>query len=79
MAATRTQVYLTAAQRARLDELRAQRDSTLAELVREAIDAYLDNEPRRDAALERTRGALPDLEVPSRQEWGQRERRVWRG
>jgi hypothetical protein len=43
---------------------------TLAELVREAVDAYTGTaavDPER--ALRGTFGALPDLTVPSRDEW----------
>lgn len=80
MASTRTQVYLKSEQRAALDELRAREGKTLAEVVREAIDAYLERAgPSVEQALERTRGALPDLQVPSREEWAERERRIWRG
>ena len=79
-AATRTQIYLTSDQRAALDELRAREGKALAEVVRDAIDAYLDRAgPSVDEALEQTSGALPDLDVPSREEWGERERRSWRG
>ena len=70
MAARRTQVYLTAEQRRRLDERRRREKRTLAELVREALDIYLaDRRPDPKAALESTFGALPRLEVPSRDEW----------
>jgi len=70
MAARRTQIYLTADQRKRLDERRRRERRTLAELVREAVDAYLADrsvDPAR--ALDSTFGALPRLEVPSRNEW----------
>jgi len=70
MSSLRTQIYLTREQRARLDELRERDGRTLAELIREALDAYLASAaPRPDEALARTFGALPDLEVPSRDEW----------
>jgi predicted DNA-binding protein len=71
MAATRTQVYLTERQRTELDDLRRREGKTLAELVREAVDAYLLERSHTDVAevLRRTAGALPDLEVPSRDEW----------
>jgi predicted DNA-binding protein len=70
MAATRTQIYLTAEQRRRLDELTVERGASLAQLVREALDAYLEaQKPDLEAALAATFGALPDLEVPSRDEW----------
>jgi predicted DNA-binding protein len=70
MAATRTQIYLTSAQRERLDALGHREGKALAELVREAVDEYLGHalpDPRQ--ALDATFGALPDLDVPSREEW----------
>ncbi len=70
MPATRTQVYLTAEQRARLDELRRRDGRPLAALVREAIDSYLEDlRPDVDEALRETAAALPNLEVPGREEW----------
>jgi predicted DNA-binding protein len=70
MSATRTQIYLTSAQRARLDALGHREGKALAELVREAVDEYLEHTlPDPRGALEATFGALPDLEVPSRDEW----------
>jgi hypothetical protein len=70
MAARRTQIYLTADQRKRLDERRRRERRTLAELVREAVDAYLaDRYVDPATALDSTFGALPKLEVPSRDKW----------
>ena len=70
MAARRTQIYLTEDQRKRLDERRRRQHRTLAELVREAVDAYLaDRSVDAATALSSTFGALPKLEVPSRDEW----------
>ncbi len=70
MAARRTQIYLTADQRKRLDERRRRERRTLAELVREAVDAYLtDRSVDPATALNSTFGALPKLELPSRDEW----------
>ncbi len=70
MAARRTQIYLTAEQRKRLDERRRRERRTLAELVREAVDAYLtDRSVDPATALNSTFGALPKLELPSRDEW----------
>jgi hypothetical protein len=75
--ATRTQVYLTAEQRARLDELIRSEGRPLAELIREAVDAYLEQSgPMPGPILEDTFGAAPDFEVPSREEWDERDRRV---
>ncbi len=73
MAATRTQIYLTAEQRERLDALRRRRGGSLAEQVREAVDLYLASEDAELApTLEATFGALPELEVPDRAGWGRR-------
>lgn len=77
MAATRTQIYLTVEQRRRLDALRAERGETLAALIREAVDSYLEGSSDRNSeeALAETFGAAPGFEVPSRAEWATRE---WR-
>ena len=70
MAATRTQVYLTSEQRKKIETLRAREGKTLAEVVREALDAYLADEPADPhEVLKAAFGALPELEVPSRDEW----------
>lgn len=70
MAATRTQVYLTAEQRAQIDELRRRDGRSLAEIVREALDSYLMTE-HADAgtALASTFGIHPEFTAPSRNEW----------
>jgi hypothetical protein len=75
MSATRTQVYFTAAQRERLDERARAEGTTLAEVVRKAIDQYLAAQPtdeERDQALSEAFGACPAFggDVPSRDEWG---------
>lgn len=44
-------------------------DKSLAEVVREAVDAYLVEEVDEAAALQATYGSIPDFEVPSRDEW----------
>ncbi|GAC1581393.1 MAG: hypothetical protein NVS3B24_17840 [Candidatus Dormibacteria bacterium] len=70
MASTRTQVYLTAEQRARIDRLIAREGHSLAWVVREALDQYLAGPaPDRARVLDSTFGALPDLTVPHRDEW----------
>lgn len=70
MPSTRTQVYLTPEQRARIDELRARDGRTLAQVVRDALDAYLtDPGGGVDEVLASTAGSMPDLKVPSRDEW----------
>jgi predicted DNA-binding protein len=70
MSIIRTQVYLTRDQRKKLDARGDREGKTLAHLIREAVDRYLEEEPA-DArvALKATFGTLPDLEVPPRQEW----------
>ncbi len=70
MASTRTQIYLTKEQRAKLDARARREDRSLAELIREAVDRFLDEEPPdRDEILKRTFGISPDFEVPPRGEW----------
>jgi hypothetical protein len=68
--ALRTQIYLTADQRARLDEMREREGKSLAELVRDALDAYvMDRGVDTAGALDSTFGAEPDFTVPGRDEW----------
>jgi ribbon-helix-helix CopG family protein len=63
-------VYLTALQRERLDELTRRRGVPLAAILREAVDRYLaDARPSLSDALSASFGKMPDLEVPSRDEW----------
>lgn len=70
MSATRTQVYLTEDQRRRIDEVTRTEGVTLAEVVRRAVDAYLDRElVDSAAALASTFGANPDAVYPDRDEW----------
>jgi predicted transcriptional regulator len=68
----RTQIYLEDDQRQRLDVLADAEGVSMAEVVRRAIDEYLARPRRelnREEWLERTLGALPELEIPSRSEW----------
>jgi len=70
MSSTRTQVYFSERQRRRLDALATQRRVALAAVVREAVDAYLDQAPMdAESALTETFGSIPNLVVPSRDEW----------
>ncbi len=78
MAATRTQVYLTQEQRDQIEALRARDGRTLAEVIRSALDEYLETHGRVDEERERaetqrvldeTFGIAPDFEVPPREEW----------
>ncbi|MFP5333024.1 MAG: CopG family transcriptional regulator [Acidimicrobiia bacterium] len=70
MSATRTQVYLTEEQRQRIDALAVAEGVTMAEIVRRALNLYLEDEaPDPSVALAATFGAAPDATVPSRDEW----------
>ncbi len=78
MAATRTQVYLTQEQRDQIEELRARDGRTLAEVIRSALDEYLETHGRAAEAKERTErqrvldetfGAIPDFPYPDRSDW----------
>lgn len=70
MPSTRTQIYLTDDQRRRLDARGRRTGAPMAGMIREAVDAYLaDGRPDVEAALSETFGTLPDLELPSREEW----------
>ncbi|CAN5570300.1 hypothetical protein BH23ACT6_BH23ACT6_07840 [soil metagenome] len=70
MSATRTQIYLTAQQRAQIDEVAEAEGLTMAEVVRRALDAYLAEEtPDPSAALRQTFGASAQASAPSRDEW----------
>ncbi|MGI8461177.1 MAG: hypothetical protein ACR2OC_06005 [Solirubrobacterales bacterium] len=77
MAALRTQIYLTAEQRKHPDERARREDRSLADLIREAVDAFLSEpEPDFDDVLDETFGACPDFEASSRDEWSEREKRL---
>ena len=69
MPSRRTQIYLTAEQRRRLDARGGSTGAPLAQMIREAVDAYLAAEPDPQSALDETYGSLPDLERPRRDEW----------
>jgi predicted DNA-binding protein len=70
MASTRTQIYLTDDQRRRLDARGKRAGAPMARLIREAVEAYLvDDKVDIEAALDETFGTLPELELPSRDEW----------
>ena len=75
MSATRTQVYLSEEQRKEIDALASAEGVTMAEVIRRAIDAFLNTFPDPDAVLAETFGSVPDLHVPSRHEWRQSSRR----
>ncbi|HUU61377.1 MAG TPA: CopG family transcriptional regulator [Acidimicrobiia bacterium] len=70
MSVTRTQVYLTEEQRRRIDALAEAEGVTMAEIVRRALDAYLDGEsPDPRLALAATFGVDPGAAAPGRDEW----------
>lgn len=69
MSATRTQIYLTEEQRARIDEVSAAEGIPMAEVVRRALDQYLGQAVDTAEVLRSTFGAAPDAEAPSRDEW----------
>ena len=69
MPATRTQIYLTQDQRARIDRAAEAEGLSMAELIRRALDEYLGDETDPAAALTATFGADPTAEAPSRDTW----------
>jgi Ribbon-helix-helix protein, copG family len=69
MSATRTQVYLTEDQRARIDRVAEAEGVTMAELVRRALNQYLGDDADPSAALAATFGAVPTADAPSRDTW----------
>jgi predicted DNA-binding protein len=70
MASTRTQIYLTDDQRRRLDARGKKAGAPMAQLIREAVESYLvDDKVDMEAALDETFASLPELELPSRDEW----------
>ena len=62
-------MYLTADQRRMVDDIVQAEGITMAEVIRRALDAYLDAERDSAAALAATFGADPDASVPSRDDW----------
>jgi predicted DNA-binding protein len=69
MAMTRTQIYLSRDLRARVDERAEAEGKTMAEVVREAVERYVEDPLDVEAELDATFGAVPTAEVPSRDEW----------
>ena len=70
MPAIRTQIYLTDTQRDGLEELMKRDQKSMAQIIREALDRYLATmRPDPDDALDATFGSMPELTVPSRDEW----------
>lgn len=69
MSMTRTQIYLSRDLRARVDERAEAEGKTMAEVVREAVERYVNVPLDVEAELDATFGAVPTVEVPSRDEW----------
>lgn len=70
MSATRTQIYLTDEQRARIDVITERDGVPMAVVIRRAVDAYLRSvAPDPAEALRATFGVVPDIEEPDRDEW----------
>lgn len=77
MSATRTQIYLRSSQRRRLDEIAGSRGASLASVVREAVELYIAQAPvDPTTALESTFGAAPEAQIPERDDWEARSRRL---
>lgn len=73
MSAIRTQVYLTADQRRRIDRFAEVEGVTMAEVIRRALDSFLDGRaPAAGRTLAESFGSVPDLAVPDRDEWDRR-------
>ena len=68
--ATRTQIYLTDEQRARLAERARRQGVAMSQLIREAVDSLLEGEDD----LNLTFGSAPGIagRVPLRSEWDRR-------
>ena len=62
-------MYLTQAQRERIDRLARSKGVTMAEVIRTALDEYLSDSADPSEALAATFGRDPNARVPSRDEW----------
>jgi hypothetical protein len=69
MSAIRTQIYLTSEQRDQIDRVAASEGVTMAEVVRRALDTYLERDVDAKAALAATVGADTNATAPSRDNW----------
>lgn len=66
---TRTQIYLSDDQRRRIKEVASAERVSMAEVIRRALDGYLDEQANPDKALAATFAVAKDFAVPSRDEW----------
>ncbi len=62
-------MYLSEAQRRRIDQVAAAEGIPMAEVIRRALDEYLSDDADSAAALGATFGAIPDASAPSRDAW----------
>jgi len=69
MGMRRTQVYFPNDLRERLHERARAEGNTMAGLIREAVESYLEDDDDLAAALDATFGAVPTVALPSRDEW----------
>jgi hypothetical protein len=69
MTAVRTQIYLTSEQRDQIDRVAASEGVTMAEVVRRALDTYLERDVDAKASLAATFGADTNATTPSRNDW----------
>lgn len=68
----RTQIYIEDDQDRLLEGRAKAAGTTKSALIRRAIDAFLKNKRENselERLLEKTAGSMPDLRVPSRDEW----------
>jgi hypothetical protein len=66
--AVRTQIYLSAEQRKRLDARAKREGKSMAQLIRDAVDKFIAADDV-DYVMRKTFGMAPDFEVPPRSEW----------
>jgi ribbon-helix-helix CopG family protein len=77
MPSTRTQIYLTREQRRKLEARRRREGKSMAAVIRDAVDDYLDGRHGdMKAVLDATFGIDPKFSVPSRDEWAHRTKRA---
>ena len=75
VSSTGIHVYLTDEQRRRIETLRRAEGIPLAEVVRRALDDYLERQTSdAEAALSTAFGTAPGASAPSRDEWDRGER-----
>ncbi|HET6949325.1 MAG TPA: ribbon-helix-helix protein, CopG family [Acidimicrobiales bacterium] len=69
MSMNRTQIYLTDELRARIDARARAEGTTMAEVVRHAVERYVDEPVDVDGTLDATFGSVAKVVVPSRDDW----------